>query len=229
MRALDERVREDRVARSPVVARLERLDGRVEVAGRRRRVATTGMDPAEAQLDRRQPCLVGGRGGGLEGGDGTRVVALRRADLAQHRLDAGDVRMPERERGLEVRAGLVQRVQRARAEPRRQERFGSLDVATGVAFMDGDLDEPRGVVAAGGVDAKQVRGSAVQEAAPRQARALVDGVAEARVREVERRPRRRRRPRGRGLAAELLQRADGLVLGTAARPADEARGRTSAR
>ena len=226
-RALDQRVDQHGPAGTVVGAR--RVDGRVEMAGGSRGVAAPGVDPAEPELDRRQAGLVRDCGRRLEGADRPGVVALRRADLPQRRLDADDVGVAERQRRLEMRAGLVQRVHLAGPQPGVAERLGGLGVAPGRALVDGHLDEPARVVAAVGIRPKQVGDAPVEQPPPDEADPLVGRLAEPRVGEVEGQVRARGQLPDEAAPDELLEGADRLVLGPPARGPGRGRSRTSGR
>ena len=168
--------------------RVQLVERAIEMAGRGRRVAAPGVDPAEAQLDRREAGVGRHRRGGLERGDGAGVVAEHGAQLTDHRLEACDVRVPEGERRAEVIERLAVRVDRSRPGARIAEGLGRLGVATGGALVTGDQGEPARVVAPVRGRAQHLGDAPVQQAPPGQARRLVGGVAQACVAEVEHGP-----------------------------------------
>ena len=196
------------------------VERRVEVGGGGLDVATPGVDPAEAQLDRRQPGLVRHGGRRLEGRDRARVVAERRAHLADRELEPDHVRVPEGERGRQVLQRLAVGEHRPRQPARLAVGVRSLGVPARGELVARDLGEAGRVLPA--ARPQHLRDAPVEQPPPGEPDVLVRGVAQPRVAEVEDR-----------LAAavhladdrppdELLERVDRLVLRPAARDAHRA-------
>ena len=148
-------------------------------------VPAPGVDLPEPQLDLRQRSLVADARRRLERGDRPRVVAQRRADLADRDLEPHDVRVPEGEGRLEVLERLAVRVDAPRPEPGLAVGLGGGGVTPGGLLVAGDLREPARVVAAGRIGTQHLGDAPVEEPAARQADVLVRRVAQAGVPEVE--------------------------------------------
>ena len=142
-------------------------------------------------------------GGRLVAGERVGVVAAQRVEVADRGVQRGGVAVAEGERGAQVLERLGVGEQRAGVVGGAGVGLGRLGVAAGEPEVAGDRRRGAG---------ERVGGAAVEEAAAREARLLVDERAQPLVPEVVVEAALADQP----AADELLERADGLLLAAAA-------------
>ena len=125
-----------------------RREGGPEVAGRRREVAASPMDPAERDLDRRQVRRLGEGGGRLEGRDRRRDTRRAATELADPGVGRGAVR-DRRGRCADSRWSIASRL--AKTASARIAASTNAAAASagrpGLALVGGDEREPGSVIA----------------------------------------------------------------------------------